>query len=331
MTDNDRSVEWDSNLDRFYGPYDPNSRTKVAAGCGDERHATPETMHMMNKDIQGNVERDGYARWFGGLAGMAEVFALTIVAQHGIGALSQFGETFGDLMAFIDERTRERTNIVPYNHGECAFIQNEGVITYKAGHATNVLERSRRHQDSFFGEDVPQFTRIITSASTVAAVYGSDPIDVNGVTMPRDLGITEQNMSLSREPMHLVGHHVELDRTGIDLNYIPRTVGNLFRIWQPRGMGGLGIGRFGGEPVILAENLMKAVPEAQLDPALLLRVIDHLAIVTGDELEVNLGGTLKISRRGTAKEAIAYLQQVASTLSPLQATVLPTASQARHL
>jgi hypothetical protein len=330
MTDNDRSIEWDSDLDQFYVPYDPHSQAKVAAGCGDERRATPETITMINADIRGNIERDGYARWFGGLAGAAEVFALALVAQHGIGALAHYGESFGDVMAFVDERLRERTNLALYNHRGCAFIQSEGIITYKAGHDTRVLERSRRHQDDFFGENDQHFNRIIMGASTIAAVYGSDPVDKNGVTMPKDLGINEDNMSLSRDPMQLEGHHLKLDETQIALNYMPCTMSNLLHMWQPETRGGLGKGLFNGDPIILAESLIKGVPEAQFDPEVLLRTIDHLAVVTGNELEDHLGGELYIARRGDAEQAIDYLQTVATAVQ-LQPSSFSTSSKTGHL
>jgi hypothetical protein len=292
--------------------------------CGDDRNLTNESVQAL-LDINPDVESAEFSlRYYGGLIGVSRVLATTIAAQYGIAVLeSNFpNNNFVAFASVVNERGEKAVpSIIMGAHSAAGNEQNKSHLdedsdstigcAYAAGTgAVTMLSQDEGLIELGKNEQSVLFSR----ASDYDAIRsGNDIVNsyfFNGKGV--EFGIDRDNLIDLDIPVAILdGSHAPTAEAVVVLNY----TNNL--ITHPRTANEHGVPFYNIDVTQVAELLLRSFPDLDLDPRLLLEVVDQDVRATREALAGHEGKhaqDLHLERLGDAEEAILYLQSLKKEL-----------------
>lgn len=303
-------------IEKFY--HERRANEQLAIGCGDDREP------HVDENIFGK-EYDGMLRYYGGLVGIERVLRVTVAAQHGSKILETFNPNFLEGAKSTAKRIIKITEgkVVPMLHTAdgneggatqykpnaeggvgCAYGAGAGAVT-TLNSEPSIVAVGKEEQAKSFGDNTEVDT--IAAANTEMGKYyfGEDPASYG-------LGRTEFN-ELGTDVMTLRGKHAPAKDTFVVVNYSPSQITN------PNKANEEGKPFYNNDVTQVAELLLRAYPEFDLSPRLLLQVMDQDIRATRAALVAHETGEadptqLAVVNRGDIEEAVAYLESVKQSL-----------------
>lgn len=287
-------------------------------GCGDDRSLTPESIEALKQDGIENPEV--FVRYYGGALGAARIAGVAIAKQHGREVLDSF---YGDFEAFvldIAERIKDTSNLVPALHSAvanegnpahlctedsdtglgCAYAKLLGGVTALNMDDSVVSTASNEARVMTQQEFDEAFTDIVRANGEFAEHFAIDP----------SAGFDRQGFRrLGLPSMILAGDHAAVRSNSVTavINFMPDAVSS------PNKANNTDEPFYNNDVTIMAEALIRALPEYNLDPRTLLNIMmediaaTRQALAGGEDLTAK---ELPLERYGDIDEAVAYLEQL---------------------
>ena len=283
--------------------------------CGDDRNATAESADNLNEAGVESIETA--IRYYGALAGISRVLATTLVEQYGSEALEDLPDDFVELMKEVqskvegDGKVRMSMHTAESNEGNstsfdaqseqgvgCAYAAGAKVVTEINASSANKKLTSEEYL-LVSGQEDP-FDRIADANTVVADHYfGGEAA-----------GLSRRDYVEIGVPVEvLAGSHARADVATAVVNFKPDRISN------PRHANEDSEPFYNNDVTQVAEMLIKAFPDHQLDPETLIKVMlsDIAATRTALAAQDNLQPTdLRLEVYGSYDEAVEYLQSVSA-------------------
>lgn len=289
---------------------------KYAVGCGDDRPLTDESRETLLDTGHESLETGAYIRYYGGEAGMARVFA-TVALTDGFGdTLKAMGDSFVEVMTEVRRRIEATSHVVLNLHSAesnegspttfapgsenglgCAYAANLGVVGQICADFPDHKALSDTETTDLFG-DTANSEEIRKANQTFDDLYFPDPSIV---------GLSREEYVEAGVPVQILkGKHAPAAETRVAINFTPDRVSNPQRATEE------GKPFYNNDVTQVAEMLIRAFPELNLQPETLLRVMDSDIRATRFALAKDEGGAeaLKVYRVGSPAEALKYLHKV---------------------
>lgn len=286
--------------------------------CGDDREQTTESQEALQG--VGVEQLDTQIRYFGGAAGIERVLALTLIASDHEEKLADLGSTHTDSIKTVIHAVQASSNVTPElhsaenNEGNAAAFDSEreeGVgCAYAASEAavTTICAEDEAHY-ALTGEEAQQLYGNTTFIDDVRKANQRYKELRFGDGKP---GLNREDYDEIEAPVQILkGQHAPVDQTLVVINFQPDRVSNPAKAHE------LGKAFYNNDVTQVAEMLIRAFPEYDLDPELLLAVMDQDIRATRAALAHGAEGgaaALEVQRYGTPAEAIAYLHDVKESL-----------------
>lgn len=299
-----------------FTPRDPHKRYLL--GCGDDRSLTPESIRELQ--ARGIEHPEIFVRYFGGAIGAARVAGVAIIERYGREALHAYGGDFEKFVLDITQRIESTNKLKPAVHSAganegnpqrlsehesdneigCAYAKLLGAVTALNTDDATVRVAASEARSMTQAEVDTAFTSIIAANNILADNFSIDTatgFDRHGF---RRLGVPS---------MILAGNHatVREDKVKAVINFEPDVISS------PNNANQTGEPFYNNDVTIVAEALMRALPEFRLDPRKLLDIMVEDIAATRQALASSEDLTapdLSLERNGSLKEAVAYLESV---------------------
>jgi hypothetical protein len=290
-----------------------NLETKYELGCGDDRSKTRESQEVLVE--QGAEDTESYLRYFGALAGVTRVVLLALLAEGREDIIaSRFNGSFVDAMVTVKADVEAANNVTLALHSAegnegnparfnptlengvgCAYGANAatiGEICADDG-ATAALTQKEGEPMHDTGDIIE---RVRTANSRLNAMFFSNP---------ETAGLSRSDFAATMTPVQVLGGaHAQPQDTLAVLNFTPDKVSN------PKAAAERGKPFYNNDVTQVAELLIRAYPNLQLDPETLFAVMDQDIRATRAALAGGDASAIKQERLGDPESAIKYLQQV---------------------
>lgn len=303
-------------LQATYEAFDPNQKYYVF--CGDDRPLTAENSQALEQN--GVASPDNAVRTFGGAFGTARALAVTLLAQqNGIAAstLSSFRGNFVGWANSSASRLAERTNLVPGMHSADG---NEGNAVHFDENSEKGLGCAYAANAETVGE-INTNPDIVAFAEHVIQKLGSSPRNLDSIEEAnykvkelfsvdgqKSFNLSREDVSRIEIPTAIVkGSHAPVDDTVIVINLQHDMVSN------PRKAVELGKPAYDVDAVIECAAALKAYPELDLDPRIMLesKILDICA--TAEALAASEGKhawDFTYKKLGNFEDAVSTLEEV---------------------
>lgn len=295
---------------------------KYELGCGDDRSKTAESHALLVE--QGAEPVEPYLRYYGGLSGVTRVVLLTLIADGKEDAVKEtFGNSFVDAMVKVKANVEAKTNVTLELHSAegnegnperfdptlesgvgCAYGANAAVVGNICAGDPVVTELTRTEGEPLHNTgDLAERTR--DANRQLNELFFADP-DVAGLSRA-DFAATHAPVQI------LAGKHAKPEDTVAVINFTHDKVSN------PKKAAEIGKPSYNNDVTQVAEMLIRAYPDFQLNPETLLAVMDLDIRATRAALADGNPSAIKQERLGEPEEAMAYLRQVQAEASLAQA------------
>lgn len=290
-----------------------------ALGCGDDRDLTEASRAKLVAENLESLETGAYLRYFGARAGIARVFILAMLAKNQGEALKEMGVSFVDVMNKVAEQVEAKNKVVLVLHSAesnegstdhfnpesenglgCAYAANAGALGHISAEFPPHGDLSRIETADLFG-NTHNDDLVAGANAAFVRMYFPDPAVA---------GLSRKDFDDTGAPVQILrGSHAPVDQTLVAINYSPDKVSN------PQTAHEQGTPFYNNDVTQVAEMLMRAFPEYDLDPETLLRIMDSDIRSTRTALAGDAGpAALQVYRIGTPAEAIAHLTNVGEEL-----------------
>lgn len=282
--------------------------------CGDDRNLTIESAeHLRQIGIE---DPDTAIRYYGGIVGITRVYAVAFVLQHGIEALAALGDLFPDEVKEQKARITNSQKVLAGTHSaesnenDSASLNPESDsdigCKYAAAVQTvtilnsepDVITTGKSESTRLTGQDLTD--QIAQANAQVANLYSK-----NGQT---SFNLVRHDLIDLDGPVAIVaGSHAPIDEVVAVCNFYPNKVSN------PRQANDSGVSFYNNDMTQVAEMIIRANPDADLDPRILLAVMDQDIRATREALasaEGKHAADLRLERYGTYEDAVAYLESI---------------------
>lgn len=295
----------------------------IIIACGDDRGSTPESIKYLIS--QGLPAESAFGRVFGGLYGVANAALIGIAVQHGPQAMRQ--EMNGSFTRFAEElaegakkhriylvthssETAEgnpaRLSLASKNPLGCARAAAHGAVNTLAITDPLIIEQARHESHNLFGKTPSNsnFDKLTEGIETVTRELGDQPKDYSvSRESIMEAGIPAMVVSGDHAPVGHVDHVVNL-RTD--------------KISDPDLAIEKGIPFYSTDTVQGVRAIIKARPDLQLDPMLLMDIFVYDEVATKAALAKSTGGhaydptLIQSYRYGDPSRAMDYLYSLYS-------------------
>jgi hypothetical protein len=286
--------------------------------CGDDRNLTEESAAKLRQE--GIEDPDTAMRYYGGVVGVARVLAVALAVQYGADALNQYPGSFQDLIKDQEQRIAATQNVKPGAHSAesnegsatelnsssesgigCAYGAGAQVITEISSNP-DLIALGKAEAPRLSGENESMVDAIAQANQAVAAHFSEGGKSFN--LHRHDLEDLEAPIAI------LEGSHAPVDQTVVMYNY------HVDKISNPRTANERGIPSYDNDLTQVAEALILANLELDLNPRILLDVMDQDIRSVREALASHEGkhaADLKIERYGDYEAAVAYLESIKAT------------------
>lgn len=294
-----------------YETKDP--EVKYELGCGDDRHKTAQSEALLIE--QGAEPVEAYLRYFGALAGETRVLLLTLLVSGREDLIERyFGGSFVDAMVTVKADVEAANNVTlelhtaESNEGNpeyfdptleskvgCAYGANEATIGEICADDEATAELTQKEGEPMHNAG-SLANRIRHANRTLNARFFPDP---------EVAGLTRSDFAATRVPVQVLGgSHAKPEDTLAVINFTHDKVSN------PKAAAELGKPFYNNDVTQVAEMLIRAYPDFQLDPEVLFAVMDQDIRATRAALAGGDASAIKQERLGNPEEAINYLRQI---------------------
>lgn len=303
-----RSQETINGLEAFFRERKDDEVLNI--GCGDDRDPA-------------EAENMAWLRYYGGIAGMARVTLVTLLLQYGENSIRPFEGKFinfakefsnriesaseGKLVAGMHSAEGNEGGLAYNPHSEnglgCAYAALIGTVT-SLNADEGVVQLGVVEQGNIFGTTdhlaTPQ--RIADANANVGKAMFGDHYETFGLTRA-DYAALDVPVTTLR------GKHAPAANTNVVINFTPN------KISDPVKAATDGRPFYDNDVTQVAEAILTAYPELDLDPEILLRVMEHdiratrAALVHHETHEAD-ASRLEVLTLGSANEAIQYLNAI---------------------
>lgn len=295
---------------------------KYLLSCGDDRNMTDASAdHLRSTFVDIDLADPNTAiRYYGGGIGIARITATVVAAQYGPRGLEQFGNDFVAFVSDNQQRVEATSGVVLTEHSAegnegnpdhidedstnglgCAYAANVGTVSlYNQDPDTASLAK---HEAVALGVN----EQLVMSTVAQANANVSDHFFVDN----KAFGFTRKEYGLLQN-MHdviLAGSHAHTTEAVVVVNFHADKVSN------PQAANESGVPFYNNDVTQVAEMIMRAYPELNLDPKIILSVMlediaaTRKALAAGDGLEAK---DLKLEYYGNPAQAIEYLESIAA-------------------
>lgn len=290
-----------------------NPNTKYEVGCGDDRPKTSES-HTALQQAGTAPETTAMIRYYGAAAGMARVLGVAVAAQSP-DALAQYSGSFVAFTKEVVDRIEATSNVTvemhsaESNEGNPAAFNPDSAEGLGCAYAANVGKladicvRDNGHSDltitegtSLLGDSVEH--ELVKRANDA---FGSHFFGTEYGTA----GLTRNNyVELGLPTQVLKGSHAKPQDTFVIANFESDKVSNPTLAAQE------GLQFYNVDVTQVAEMLMRAFPELNLDPEVLFAVMDQDIRATRVALAGGNAADLELRRLGDPQMALTYLKSL---------------------
>jgi hypothetical protein len=286
----------------------------VVLACGDDRGLTEESLTAMKE--AGLPIEDAYLRIYGGIYGATRALLVAATAQHGREAIYRIGDNFIEASAITAKRASEQDVIMITHSAEsaennpahinehshaglgCAYATGIGKVSNLTAYDQLIIRSAEYEATSVFGTPQDDSVQRLVRANRILVedVFGKD----------EPMSISRRDVIGQKVPaMILEGSHASTDKVVHVLNFSEDLISD------PREANIRGVHYYDTDVVQLAEVLIKAWPELELDAELLVNAIILDAAATRAALAAADGPAdpqrIESLRLGDAHQAIAHL------------------------
>lgn len=299
---------------------------KVFLFCGDDRPATEASANTLRASHPDVMDvREGYASIYGGFAGAVKNALVTGIVQYGpefvqrVGGFNGMSEKLlsaantneGDsIIAGLHSAESNEENAANFNARcdnplGCAYCMGVGATSHLTATNTIVSDVARADQVHVFGSD--DFFDDLKGAHQMLLEKGTDNKKGNFAVARAEY----RELSKQLPVQILQGNHTSARTSGVISNFDLHTVGSATKAHEA------GQDIYREDIAIAAEYVLRALPEYQLNPEILLRAfqLDSTsvrAVLASHDADPSLHGkldptALAMGVRGNAQQAIREL------------------------
>lgn len=287
-------------------------------GCGDERLIAIGAIALLSEQL--GIEFDGnFLRSFGGAAQLPNL-VLRSLAINGVDVRNK---DYADLDRGLRQRLLTEANIIGLDHtaiqnedlafGElgfnpdsskdlaCARLGAHGLVTDLAVYDKNVHDKSMQVQGALFGDD-------FIHEQVLGGLKASSNQDTGLASNLGNLSLGRDYVAEIGSPVMLLrGSHASPEKARICINFETNTISHPDEE------------TFVVDATQVTEALMRALPEFDLDPRVIMSLFIHDVCATSAALAGSATGnmspnTIQLVRNGDPRQAMAYLMAQKETL-----------------
>lgn len=284
--------------------------------CGDDRNLTPESAEALSSPD--TEHPDTAIRYYGGEVGPARVLAVAIAAQYGPEALQAYQGSFADFVQDQSSRisaalkVRLGVHSARDNEGNgsqldgasekgigCAYAAGAQAVTQLSG-SEALVNLGQAEERQLFGEGAGYVDRVAEANRAVESHFSQ-----GGQV---SFGLDRSDLQRLAAPVAILeGAHASVDQAVVVMNFHADKISN------PRRANETNVPFYNNDVTQVAEMLIRANPDLNLDPRILLAVMDQDIRATREALASHEGkhaDDLRVERYGDPQAAIAYLESI---------------------
>lgn len=284
--------------------------------CGDDRNLTTESAEALAGTE--TEHPDTAIRYYGGEVGAARVLATAVAMQYGAEALQTYSGSFAD---FVKDQGQRISTVLKVQPGVHSAHDNEGNAThldddsekgigcaYAAGAqaVTNLsssealVDLAQTEEQQLFGANAGYVDRVAEANRAVESHFS------HGGQV--GFGLDRSSLQQLDAPVAILeGAHASVDQAVVVMNF------HVDKISNPRRANETNVPFYNNDVTQVAEMLIRANPDLNLDPRTLLAVMDQDIRATREALASHEGkhaDDLRVERYGDPEAAIAYLESI---------------------
>lgn len=288
--------------------------------CGDDRGITDASAEKLAQEL--GVETYAMLRGFGGLYGVARTLGVAIAVQYGPEALQAYGGNFKEFAIETKNRVEATSKVKLVAHSAdgnegnsaelnpdstegigCAYCAALGGVCGLCQSKSPLMPLANSEQTALFGDN-----SLVEPVAAGNEAFEQHFFGAEG----KNFAITRNDLIEDDVPAPiLAGKHEKAAKVVVVENF------HVDKVSDPNRAIEAGVPFYDNDVTATAEMLIKAYPELQLSPTILLAVMDQdiRAVRAALADHEGLGAEdMKLERQGDPKAAIAYLESLAASL-----------------